>query len=189
MADKVEKLAGEIWMDEAARLLMVTATRVAQLQRTGDIPKGRLKGVVPLVGCVQGYINFIKREKRYGSRSVAEDRIREARAREIELRNAQRDHILIELDEAIAVADEIVGLFRSELIGLPARLTRDRTLRTRLDNELTATLNRVADRLQERAGDLRSTGSAPSGADEEVGGGVGSGEPDLSADDRPSRSA
>lgn len=160
------KRAGEILIAEAASLLMLTAPRLYQLMSSGDIPRGRVRGVVSLVGCVQGYINFLRRSHAAGSRTAAEDRIRNARAREIELRNAHRNLLLIDTDEAIALCEEIVGMVRSELSGLATRITRDRRLRAQLDSEFSDVLNRLAARFEQASRDLRTTGEAS--ADDEA---------------------
>ena len=79
-----------------------------------------------------------------------------ARAREIELRTAQRAHILCETDEALALADDVFGILRSELSGLPAMVTRDLEIRSEIEKGVNEILNRTAKRLATRAQDLRA---------------------------------
>jgi hypothetical protein len=70
---------------------------------------------------VQGYIRFRNDSDRRAQKSAADSRVRDARAREIELRNAVREGRLIEIDETMAIVEEMIGLFRAETAGLPAR--------------------------------------------------------------------
>jgi len=58
---------------------------------------------------VQGYIRFRNDADRRAQKSAA-DRVRDARAREIELRNAVREGRLIAIDEAIAIVEQMAGL-------------------------------------------------------------------------------
>lgn len=102
---------GMIPVDVAARLVMVTPRRIQQLAREGYIPPA-IRGRYQMVGVVQGYIKSLTDEKRSQSRNEHENRIRDARAREIELRIAEKDGVLIDLEEHEAVLDEIVGMFR-----------------------------------------------------------------------------
>lgn len=153
--------AGTITTEVAARLIMVSAERVRQLTKQGHIARmGRDRYRV--VDVVQGYIGYLKDEQRRTSKSASASRVQDARAREIELRTAREEHRLIETDEAIGVCDELVGAYKVELAGLPARLTRDIDLRRKIEVECDDICRRVADRFAEKASALRSTGEAQS---------------------------
>jgi len=116
----------------AARLLMVSPERIRQLSKEGWIEKqGRDQFF--LVDVVQGYIRFRNDSDRRAQKSAADSRVRDARAREIELRNAVREGRVIEIDEAMAIVEEMIGLFRAETAGLPARVTRDLQFRKTID--------------------------------------------------------
>jgi hypothetical protein len=127
-----QQASGTIPMAQAALLLMISDERVRQLQRGGYIPRAE-KGRVPLVGAVQGYIRFLKDEERRSQRTAAESRVRDARAREIELRTARDEQELIPAEEAVAYAQEVFGQLVSRLNGLPAQFTRDLDERRRLE--------------------------------------------------------
>jgi hypothetical protein len=79
---------------------------------------------------------------------AAENRVRDARTREIELRTALR---ACETEEAISAMEDLAGMVRSEFGGLPARVTRDLVLRRMIDKELSVTFNRISARLQAEA--------------------------------------
>jgi hypothetical protein len=146
--------------ETAGRLLMISSERVRQLVKEGWIIKLQ-KDQYRLVDVVQGYIRFRDSADRRAQRSAAENRVRDARAREIEMRTALRTHELCETEEAIAAMESVVGMVRSEFGGTAARFTRDLTERRRLDNEINACLNRVAARCGTEAKALRSGALPP----------------------------
>lgn len=149
---------GMIPVDVAARLVMVTPRRIQQLAREGYIPPA-IRGRYQMVGVVQGYIKSLTDEKRSQSRNEHENRIRDARAREIELRIAEKDGVLIDLEEHEAVLDEIVGMFREATGGLPARLTRDPVKRREIEDQVNELLSDIAARLDKRSRELRESGA------------------------------
>lgn len=80
------------------------------------------------------------------------------RAREIELRTAQRAGVLCETEEALALCDDIFGTLRSDLGGLPAMVSRDLEMRANIEKNLNDILNRNSKRLDLRAQALRANG-------------------------------
>ena len=138
---------------------MLTPQRVNQLERGGYVKKVR-RGVYLLVDVVQGYIRYLKDEERRTSKSATASQVQEERALEIRQRRLREEHKLIETDEALAVCDEIVGTYKSELAGLAARVTRDIDLRSKIETEVDDVCRRVADRFEQRASDLRTSGEA-----------------------------
>ncbi|WP_375791190.1 hypothetical protein ACE102_07515 [Bradyrhizobium sp. vgs-9] len=164
----------------AGRLLMISAERVRQLSKEGWIEK-QTKDQFYLVDVVQGYIRFRNDADRRAQKSAADSRVRDARAREIELRNAVREGRLIEIDEAIGTVEQMIGLFRAETAGLPARVTRDLQFRKTIETAVNDILERVADIAAERGRAVaaaRATGAAvAANAARRVGGD----EPHLSA--------
>lgn len=106
------------------------------------------------------YIAHLRGEQRHNTKSASASRVQDARAREIELRTAERDRRLIDTDEAIAALDEIVGPMKADLAGVGPRVTRDIDLRRRIESEHDVIFSRTAARLAERASALRKGGSA-----------------------------
>lgn len=136
--------SGLIAIGQAARLLMISDERVRQLQKQGYIPRVPKRGVVPLVGAVQGYLRYLKDEERQTSKSAAASRVTDARTREIELRIAERQRDLIPQEDARAVIGEMAAMLKAEFVGLPARVTRDLDLRRTLEQEVDASFARLA---------------------------------------------
>jgi hypothetical protein len=143
----------------AAQLLMMTPQRLRQLVNEGYIPKPKAKDKYSLVGCVQGYVRFLKDEKRKGQTVQAESRLKDVRTREVELRIAERENRLIDTEEHEAVLAEILGIINSGLSGFPARITRDMPLRQKIETELDDILRRAADRCDQRCKELRDSGA------------------------------
>lgn len=166
MAEKPPQDAGMITTEQAARLLMISAERVRQLCKGGYIPRPS-KGLVPLVGAVQGYVKFLKEEDRRSSKSAADSRVRDARAAEIELRIAERKRDLIPRAEAEAVLDALAGMVRQAFDGLAARVTRDLGVRRQIETAVHENLSRIADALEAGQRALETGGDDPATEPEE----------------------
>ncbi len=149
--------SGLIPIGQAARLLLISDERIRQLQKQGYIPRAPKRGVVPLVGAVQGYLRYLKDEERQSSKSAAASRVTDARTREIELRIAERQRDLIPQEDARAVIGEMAAMVKAEFVGLPARVTRDLDLRRTLEQEVDASFARLA-ASAERARSALATG-------------------------------
>jgi hypothetical protein len=148
-----------VGLEQLAALLMISKERVRQLVKDGCIPKGQ-RNTYSIIKSVQGYIGFLRDEDRRSSKSAADGSLKAARQREIEMRMAREDNRLIEVEEAIAVTREIVGLARNEFAGLPARVTSDIPLRRKIETEVNASFQRIKDRHTKRASALRRSGEA-----------------------------
>lgn len=136
--------SGLMPIGQAARLLMISEERIRQLQKQGYIPRAQRRGIVQLVGAVQGYIRSLRDEERQSSKSAAATRVTDARTREIELRIAERQRDLIPQDDARAVIGEMAAMVKAEFVGMPARVTRDLALRRTLEQEVDASFARLA---------------------------------------------
>lgn len=147
---------GVISRDTAAKLLMLTPRHLSRLVSDGWIKKTD-SDKFTVVGCVQGYISYLKDETRRNSQKSSQSKAAGARAREIELRIAQREGELIEADAACAAMMTLAGTVRSSLDGLPARFTRDLRERDRLRKEIDDILEGVA-RALDVAGQAVRTG-------------------------------
>ena len=146
--------SGLVPIGQAARLLMISEERIRQLQKQGYVARSDKRGVVQLVGAVQGYLRYLKDDERRSAKSAADSRVRDARALEIELRIAERSRDLIPLEDALADMAEFAAAVRSELAGLPARLTRIMDERHRIETEVDGVLARLSERAAEKAAAL-----------------------------------
>jgi hypothetical protein len=133
-----------------------------------------------LVDGVQGYIRFLRDETRRQNVSAADSRVRDARARDIEVRTQQRLGRLVPLEVYEEMIDNLCGVVRSEFAGLAAAVTRDLPLRRAIERDVNARLRRIAEHAMAEAirletyrppdDALRNSGAGP----------LGGGEPDLS---------
>lgn len=154
----------EIGAGEASETINVSAERIRQLVAEGYITKIGTKGganVYSRKDLVLGYIRFLKDDERRTSKSATASRIGEARTKEIELRIQKQEHRICDTEDAIGVVEEIVGLYRSELSAMPARLARhDITLRRQIEKSVNGILDRVSATFTKRAHALRTGGEA-----------------------------
>ena len=127
------------------QLLMLSRQRIDQLVRDGHI-KRHAKGQFSLVEAVQGYIRFLRDETRRQNINAADSRVRDARAKDIEVRTAQRLARLVPLELYEEMIDNLCGMVRSEFAGLPAAVTRDLPMRRVIEGDVNARLRRIAER-------------------------------------------
>lgn len=103
----------------------------------------------------RGYIRWLTDEQRRASKVQAESRVRDARARELELRIAEREGRLIDINDMERVVDTFAGTLRASLSGLPARVTRDLVLRRTIEQAIDSILGELADYLRQERDRLR----------------------------------
>jgi len=164
---------------ELAAHLIMSRQRVRQLTAEGVLI-ARADGRYDFDENRARYIPFLRDTKR-SARTDADAGLRVMKARQIELKIAEDEGRLIELDEALAFDDELVGMFRTALAGYPARITRDLELRRTIERVNDELLTELANALAEncRAHEAGRVSSAP--VEGAVGQQVGEGEPNLSA--------
>lgn len=125
---------------QLAHVLGLTSRRVQQLAKEGVLARGP-GGKFDLAASVQAYMAS---RQDAAVPSVATDRLREARAVEIERRIALRDRELISLAEAMEKFELVTGAFLTALSGLPARITRNVRERHRIESIIDAMRSRLS---------------------------------------------
>jgi phage terminase Nu1 subunit (DNA packaging protein) len=169
---------------DLAAHLGLSRTAARDLETSGVLD--RRKG---LDACRLDYIRSLR--SRQSEKSIAEARIRNARAVEIELRTAQRAGELMFVDDHTATVDAIAGIVLTELGSLPARFTRDLEMRAQLEKCIDEARQSIADRLQSLAKDGPAIGEdddADAEADTGRMGGKKSALPAVGSDPGPARS-
>jgi hypothetical protein len=92
--------------------------------------------------------------------------LRDAKARVVEMQLAERARDLIRYNEAETALDTVVGMVRTEMGGVAARVTRDLVMRRAIEKAINEGLTRVVDRLSEEITALRK-GDGAAGAVED----------------------
>jgi hypothetical protein len=168
--------ASTISLDQAAKLLKKSPQFVMQLRRDGWIPPPPYT----VVGVVHGYVDYKEDADRRATKSAGESRVKDARAEEIELRILEKSNALLRnaQQEIVALVDVYGGPLRSDLLSIPARVTKDLPLRRRIENEINGAFGAAAKRLADElaregeavspvaspaAGNARSVGKGKSG--------------------------
>jgi hypothetical protein len=131
---------------ELAAWCGVSPKRIDQLLAEGVVHR-EAKGRYRLKANVVSVFGWLRSTKRRSSRSQADREWRRQRAREVELRVAERERPLIEVEDAFEVVDVTLGFMRAEIGSVPARISRDVGLRRQIDTELNNVLARVVEKL------------------------------------------
>jgi hypothetical protein len=140
-------------------LVEIGEDRLAQIEQAGFIKRaGRNRWSTSRT--LAGLVEFYRNENRRGPKSAADARWRAARARELEVRTAERERKLMRTDEAMEALEDITGVFLTELSGLPASVTRDLALRRKIEERIFEMRNRISNRLEAQARSLQERGRA-----------------------------
>lgn len=154
--------SGEMTLTDAGALIGTSDEWVRRLIAEGVI-KRTPNGGVYRDEVVRGYIGWLRDEQRKATKAAGENRVKDARAREIELRIAQIEGDLIDLSDHDAIVDEMAGLFVASLSSLPARVTRDIPLRRKIEAECDQIRSQIAAVAAKRGTELQEAGVADRG--------------------------
>jgi len=136
---------GTITAGQAARLLMLTPRRLRQLAADGHIPSA-VRGRYPLAAVITGYLRFLRESIERAAENNAGAGLASAKEREIRLRLAQREATLIDATDAEAFHSFSSSLYRKELAGLGASVSRDPIIANLIDQQLASALDRFDSR-------------------------------------------
>jgi hypothetical protein len=160
---------------------MVSRQRIEQLVADGWI-KRYARGQYRLIDVVQGYIKSLRDERSRANVKAADSRVRDARTREIEVRTAEREGRLVDVEELFYLAATLAGMVRSEHVGVSARITRDLAVRRAIDREMNGIDQRLADRIETLSERFEAGRAHPSPAANGKPGSVGDQQSDVSGD-------
>jgi hypothetical protein len=166
--------------DTLARCWGLTRGRISQFVAEGWLKTTGRKGQYSWFDACQSYVRWLRDEDRKTSKSAADTRMRDAKAREIEVRTQQRLSRLVPLDIYEEMIDNIAGVVRSEFAGLAAACTRDLTMRRIIEREVNARLRRIAEHAMAQAIRLETVRGVDDAFRADGAGPVGGGKPDLS---------
>lgn len=130
-----------------------SSTIVKQWVDGGYITRGK-DGLYQLNEAVQGSHRYVRDHgfKRGGAtKDATTARVNEARAKQIEQDTALKAKELISYSEHCAIVNLLIGGISSELDGLPATLTRDKTTRADYERKFTDVKRRLSERWERMA--------------------------------------
>jgi hypothetical protein len=126
-----------------------SAISLGKLERSGWI-KRVSKNQWPLGATVQGYVKCL-RESRHAHTSDATLKLREAQLRRIEAANEREARNVIRMTDALECVEIFGGAVITELCGLPARISRNLSDRSRIDEEVFNMRTRIAEKMKATA--------------------------------------
>ncbi|UXS08195.1 hypothetical protein FY133_01030 [Agrobacterium tumefaciens] len=128
---------------DAAAMLGISAARLRQLSASGLVEKTGHGMTTPALAA-RGACAFWENKASEKTKTASDSRVRDARAREIEMRNDERMRKLIPLDDALAIMDEYTAVVREAMDSIPARVTRDIGMRRVIEAEVNAAHETIA---------------------------------------------
>ena len=147
MTRAIDSLPVEMKIDDVADFLGITAERIRQYQKIGACPRGTKRGVVPFRETVCGILSALRDANRQITASPSSERVRLARASEIEKRSRD-EKSRANADGRLRRGDDMVfGALKSALVGIPANVTRDLSMRLKFENAVDAALEKAADQI------------------------------------------
>ena len=138
---------------ELARHLDCSRTYIQKLEAEGVLHRDA--GGFDLDASRIAYLQYLRRERQQSPRSEADAAFQRAKTRMLEIKIAKQERILMNTDEALFWIETLVGLFRSRLHSLPARIGgRDLQERRRIDLICNEILAEIADEANKRAAEM-----------------------------------
>ena len=143
----------EVSIDDFANLIGVTPRTVRNYIADGVITSGG-RGKVRLNPSVRDLLAAARVARPDSVLDRARARALDARTRAQELRSAREEGRLIEFDEAMALMEDVTGLFVAAIESVPARFTRDMTVRLDLERVVFDVRTDVSNDMAKRADEL-----------------------------------
>jgi phage terminase Nu1 subunit (DNA packaging protein) len=151
---------------ELGAVLGLTERRVQQLEDDGiliNVGSGRSKRFV-LADAVQAMLLKSEMDARQPDEGSSRAKFEAERARKFELANDEKEGRLVPTEIAVAAVEHIVGMMRTDLAAVPARITEDVALRRRATDAIDTVLGGLAKRMA-KAGDAVRSGIDPGDTD------------------------
>lgn len=145
---------------EAAALLQLDPSRISQLVTAGHIQRDE-HGRITLQAAVQGYVRYWNDRIARQAESLADTRLRDMRAQEVELRVRERAKKTVPVAEAKAAIDFIVGESRKAFAAIPAMVADDPAERARVGAVAERAQRGITKRMEEANKLLKEGGKLP----------------------------
>lgn len=151
---KTTSIPDEVGIDDFARLIGVTPRTVRNYISEGVCTSGG-RGKLKLAASVQGVIAAARIARPDSQLDRARARALDARTRAQELRIAREEGTLFPFEDAMALVEDLTGLFVAAIESVPARFTRDMKVRLALEQVVFDVRTDVSKSIEKRAGELR----------------------------------
>lgn len=153
MAKTAEKKPSKVQLIElttagAAQLLGISRQRLEQMVDEGSVRR-KAPNCYVLGELVPDVVARAQNDRRTSTEKHADNRVRQARAAQIELATAIKARDYIPLTDAQAAVDALCGIVRTEAAGIAPRCTREVSLRRTIEAEVNGSLSRIAERLRQ----------------------------------------
>ncbi|KQW27036.1 hypothetical protein ASE36_18970 [Rhizobium sp. Root274] len=156
-------LPEEVSAPELAELLGCSERQVRQWATEGVIEKAS-RGKYVLAPSVQA---VVRKALENGSSDMERQRIdfMKAKREALELETAQKKRELLPVADVDAFFQTVFGELKSELLSVPARASRDMTVRREVEKAVVAALNRTAAKINDKATAMQATLALTEGDD------------------------
>ena len=148
------------------RLVGVSGRRVRQLAEEGRIPRANVDGRYDAPAVIRHLLAEARASRPEGRLELARAKALEVKTAGEAQRLAERRRALVAVDVATDTLDRLLGVVVAELVGFPARFTRDAALRRQLETETAAARERMARALADASAAI-TTGREPEEGDAE----------------------
>ncbi len=135
----------ELSARDLGKILDLTDRQVRNLAQSGIVIPGNERGRYRLQPSARNYVRSLQEKQTPASAELDAERLRAVR-----LANAARERKLIPVEEAEGAIEEIVGIILAELSALPTVLTKDPNLRKQYEQQIDASRERAARKIQRR---------------------------------------
>ena len=152
---KTTAIPDEVSIDDFAKLVGVTQRTVRNYVQEGTVTSGG-RGKVLLNPSIRNLIDAAKVARPDSQLDKARARALDARTRAQEIKTAREEGRLMEFDEAMALVEDLTGLFVSAIESVPARFTRDMKVRLNLEKVVFDVREEVSKEMAKRADELRN---------------------------------
>lgn len=133
-----------------ATLLGITPRRVRQ-QIAAGLVKAAGRGEVEFAASIRALLEDAREARETAPLAAARAQLLRARAASAEIELAKRDGLLMDVEEARALFQELAGLLVAGLSGLPVRIAgRDVAMRRKVEAICDQLRNELADRFERR---------------------------------------
>lgn len=134
-----------VTLPQLAKIFGVSSQRVGQLLRDGTVTRPLVIGA-----SVQSLVKHTREAARKQiTPSPTLAKVTAGRAREYDLRNAEREGRLVDLTEAIDTWSEAAGFLRAGLAGVGASVTRDPIMQQKIERAINDILEQATTRLEQ----------------------------------------